>query len=483
MPSLAAVHSYVQHLQVREPLPPHIETRAGFSMANKVDKGVFEWELDILSKELILNAPSRGTSDFTRWRCFSESVNELKRLEVNTTRHYRAVTNDIFLELYRIAHRQFPWQRGLDQHSLLRYFKIFNSTGVAPILEARLGVSTPVLYRLGLALTAAFLNQWAIRPPLADDSAGVVQEEVSRFLARFSTAIPALRAEIAATQSYDQGYPYSFNPLRIWPLVQLAVNGRPMVAAPIPTFLYWRFTDGIYYELCDAPDFGAGFGSAFQSYVGEVLIAASRGRQVVLSEQQYYVGKDRKDSIDWILDDDTGSVFLECKTKRLRLESKRSIATTAELNQDLDAMATFVTQVYKTIVDAKAGCYSHWKWREGPIYPLIVTLEEWYTFGHRILEKVDEQVRLKFTERGLALELLDQFPYSICSVADLERASRIMSEVGVTSFMSKQFIPEHKYWPMDSVMRDSFPGELARMKETLFPDDFGTIHPALGPRN
>jgi len=482
VPSLAAVHSYVQHLQVREPLPPQIETRVGFSMAHKVDKGIFEWDLDILAKELILNAQDRGASDFTRWRCFSEAVNELRRLEESTTRHYPAATNDIFLELYRTAHRQFPWQRGPDQHRLLRYFKIFSSPGMASILEARLGVTTPVLYRLGLALTGAFLSRWAIVPPRADGVVGITDDDIRNILGKFSTNLPDLREQIRATQAYDQGFPYSFNPLRIWPLVNLAVNGGAMVAAPIPTFLYWRFTDGIYYELCDAPNFGDSFGPAFQSYVGEVLMAASRGRQEVLPEQQYYVGRDRKDSIDWILADGTGSVFLECKTKRLRLESKRSIATTAELDQDLDAMATFVTQVYKTVVDAKAGCYGHWKWRDGPIYPLIVTLDEWYTFGYRILEQVDEQVRLKFLERGLAPELLDQHPYSICSVADLERAARIISEVGVEHFMSKQFAPEHRFWAMDSVMRDSFPDELARTREALFPDVLVAIHPALGPR-
>ena len=100
-------------------------------------------------------------------------------------------------------------------------------------------------------------------------------------------------------------------------------------------------------------------GEAFQRHVGEVIgHANTRGQRTVHPEAEYHVRGDRKDSVDWIIEDDGGLLFVESKTKRLRLRAKTEIRSTEALEAELDKMAAFI-QVYKAIADYRAGHYPH----------------------------------------------------------------------------------------------------------------------------
>jgi hypothetical protein len=81
--SLGVVRAYVQHLQFDQAFPSDIEVDATFLRASDVEKrvyGVHEWELELLAKELILNAPDIGKKDLRSWKEFSTSINKIKSL-------------------------------------------------------------------------------------------------------------------------------------------------------------------------------------------------------------------------------------------------------------------------------------------------------------------------------------------------------------------------------------------------------------------
>ena len=53
--SLDVVRAYIQYLQLGVPLPPYIEFNAEILNKGR-ESGIYEWALDILARELILNA-------------------------------------------------------------------------------------------------------------------------------------------------------------------------------------------------------------------------------------------------------------------------------------------------------------------------------------------------------------------------------------------------------------------------------------------
>jgi len=466
-------------------MPTSIEVHHSYRQPqSRTDKNIFEWELDILAKEIILHAPSSGTRSLRNWKTFSATVNELKKLENGVADIFEdVIRRNIFLELFRHAHRQFPWQRRPQNAVVIRFFKIFSHPDIDILIQRRIGLSANELFTIGLMLTGHFFQEFEIRDDIRVNVPNILPEQVARFIEVFSKDINELRTDIDKVQSYDQDFAYSFNPLMQHPLVRCLDNGRSITIAPIPTYLFRRFTEGVYYEICNEPAFGAAFGQSFQRYVGEAAEAInSGGRFNIIPEHEYLVGKDRKDSTDWIIADSTAALFIECKTKKVRYGSKFRLIDTALLEEDLAKMAASLVQTYKTLADGLAGFYSRWKSTGLPIYPIIVTLEEWYAFGDHILPAIDALLEDGMKAAGLDFSLREKYPYTICAVADFELALQVMNEITVENFMKQRFKDDKKFWPLDSFMKSEFKGEIENASRNLFRTDLAKIHPLLGDK-
>jgi hypothetical protein len=478
------VHAYAQYLQFARPLPSNIEGNPIIYARHKPERQIYEWQLDLLAKEIILNSPTHGANTLRAWPQFAKAINAIKDLEEKSYIAHRPLfQNNMLIEIFRLAHRQFPWQRRPNEDTLLRYFKIFNTRDFDPIIRDAIGIDAPEIYTIGLGFAGHFMRSFVYYLDSSNEVPEISTDGLKHFVDHFSTDVPSLRQMAAAVQSYDQDYAYTFNPLRKFPLVRVILNGRNAVVSPIPTFLFRRFTDGVYYEICDAKGFADAFGRSFQRYVGEMLSKANyANRLTIVAERPYHVGKDRKDSVDWIVSDLTGDLFIECKTKKLRVEAKIALTSTTVLNDDLEKMGGFIVQIYKTLFDAVNGRYAHWLPRQDkPLYPVIVTLEEWFAFGDKIFLAIDEIARRKLAELHIDPTIVDTYPYTVCAAEDFELAAQIMQSAGIHGVMSKKTVGEHLLWSLYSFLGTVFKDELAqvRKRDSLFVDDMGKIHWAL----
>ena len=472
--SLAVIRAYIQNLQFDEPFPTDIEVNPVFLRADNANKGVYEWELELLIREVIINCEEVGKYDMRNYTHFASAVNKLKQLEnsIGASPAYREIFKEnVLQELFRISHRQFHWQQKPNTDDLIRYYKIFGRTDLDAIVESELGMNARQLYTLGLVLTGAYSDKFGIRYPIRIEMEGILtQAQSDEFIRRFSIGITELKEKMERAQSYDQDFAYTMNPLLLTPLVWVILDGVKTLIAPVPTYILKRFTEGIYYEICNAEGFSAAFGSSFQEYVGDVLKATTGNTDVHISpEQNYRVGKNVKHSVDWIMEDATATIFIECKTKRVRYAGKLALSDTASIDEDLKKMADFIVQVYKTLTDALQGSYAHWQPSERPIYPMVVLLEEWYLFGDRVIAIIDRFVKDKLNEENLDLGMVDEYPYSICSVKDLEYTAAVLAKVGIQSYMETKNNDEYRNWSHGSYTNSNYFKE-ASARPDLFPD-------------
>lgn len=79
--SLGVIRAYLQYLQFGQPFPRDVQVHLEFFRAPRPANGVYEWDLAILAKELILNAPEIGEYDFRTWDVLANALNKLKDLE------------------------------------------------------------------------------------------------------------------------------------------------------------------------------------------------------------------------------------------------------------------------------------------------------------------------------------------------------------------------------------------------------------------
>lgn len=482
LPSLQVIWAWMQHLQFSEPLPDWLTVpqQVRFSPPGP-HKGIYEWELALLARELIAEAPLRAPLDsgctLYTWREFSKVVNKLKDLDNAISASYPELFRDrIILEMSRIAHHQFRWQHGMRE-DVTRYFKIFSHPGMDDILQAHVGISARGLLTIGLSTAGHYLGQFDLPTPVGHQLGGVSPEQVAWFFGAYARDLDDMRKRCAEARQFNETFIYSFNPLVQFPLLSCVLGNETHIVCPVPRYLIQRFTEGVYYDVVNAAGFDAAFGSAYQTYVGEVFQAANtRGSLVVLPEAEYRVGKDLKRSVDWIASDTTGELFVECKTKRLRVEAKVALGDLTVLKEELEKLAEFAVQIYRTLSDALKGNYPHWTPSERPIFPIVVTLEDWYVFGHEIAGEIDVHLRSAFREKGLDEAMLERYPLRICSVAEFEDLVSIIASKNVRSVMREVGTRERRLWLLHAALNDAFRDDHKKLSCTeLFPGALDTI--------
>ncbi|MBL8631260.1 MAG: hypothetical protein JNM81_16620, partial [Rhodospirillaceae bacterium] len=387
--------------------------------------------------------------------------------------------DNIWVELVRIAHRQFGWQENKPNAvTATRYYRLFNTTEINQICVKKFGVTIKEIFQCGLALLGAFLSRPIIQEDYFRAFAQVTERQIdtNSFVKLICKTDRELRAILKKEQRYDSQFAFAYNSLRAFPLVRLSNGESDTFMCPLPTLLFWRFTAGLYYELVSEENFGHLFGQSVQKYVGDLAVNAfQRDTVTILPEHEYVMGKKRKDSADWIILDQKAALFIECKSKRLSWDTKTNIEDTKPLEKDITQVATAIAQLYKTIGDYTEGRYSNLAYDENlRVYPVLVTLESLHFFGPLILNKIKAAVVEKLAEAGLGENLLTDMPYSICSMTDLEGSFSFMNKVGVSDFMDQKFSdPETSDWSFNSYTSHRI-GTI-RPRENLFPESYQEI--------
>jgi hypothetical protein len=317
-------------LQFDVALPTELQ-HAELSLRGAYRLGLFEWELQTLTREIFLNCVEGEGQSLFSWKAIAAAINMIKHIENNTWGRL-AKEGDIKFELTRIANRQFHWQLGMNQPTINRYFRIANHHLIRPMVIDEFGMTPEEMFQIGVSLSGHFLGKAALALPINNQVNSVSAERCAAFLARICRTLTEHKALAQSAQTYDINWAYNFNSLEEFPLVQISDSE---VLCPIPTLLLRRFCDGLYFDLVRrGNEFHPTFGLAYEDYVGDVSSAAnSRGTFQILKAERYGPRTARKDTIDWILFDDSATLFIECKASRVRLLAGRWICL--NVNQSL----------------------------------------------------------------------------------------------------------------------------------------------------
>ncbi|MCK4205979.1 hypothetical protein J3U99_14475 [Brucella pituitosa] len=467
-----------QHVEHDLPLSLTGAPSNTFGRPFKIKGSIQMWDVDIVVRELVLNAGSAGKRSMGNWGDLADAFNHIRALE-NAISDRNLDENNVLRHLHRIVHQQFPWQTPTNVTTMIRYHKIFSMPELEAIVQAKLGLSVTQFYQMALATAGNFRTKPGMTTNSDYELLGISHEASTSFFNRMCTDIPALKTETIATQTYDQAWPFSFNPLRDRPLIRFDRHHLERVICPIPSFLMRRVSDGLYYDICNEPGFDNAFGASFEVYVGEVLsMFFKEPHATVRSAASYEDGKQHKHGIDWIVTDGTANLFIECKTKRLRLAAKFS-EDNDELGKDLHKMAGFIVQTYKNILDALSG-KTTWQTNELPTYPLIVTMEDWWLFSPPIVEQLDKKVHELLAAAGLDVEITDSMPYTVTSVAEIEISAQIMAKTGIAPFLAHKTDAEHRQWAISGFSSERYREELKTVNHRIFNDEWLDLSSQMG---
>lgn len=467
--SLVGIHAHMQFQQFKVPLPGYI---IGEPVGYRNCKTLYDfigfylmpWELALLCVELIINADGYDKNkSFLNWYYLRSSVNRLKDLENGIDSIYTTTDNVLIGVSNRIPHRQFKWQKIPDQSLMARYWEIYNYPDLKKIIEHKLGLDLGDIFKLGLAFLGVYMDKSVLFYPPVIEIDDINITKLNKFLDYFSLDINSLRQNLINERTFDDKFAYNYNSLIKYPIIRMEYMGRDGLLCPIPRYLYERFTFGIYYEIFNEKGFDKSFGDSFQKYIGDILVNYFKSGRVYPDEP--YGKKNGKRTVDWIVEDDTALFFVECKTKRLSMGAKSELLKDEKLKEQMSIMAENIAKVYTTLSDFLKNKYPSVKNKGKDIYPLVVTLDNWYFFGEKLKSILSMELQPFLKKNPELVDLIKKYPYSIVSIDTFEQLVPILNKYGIKKVISQKMeSSEFETWDMETFLQKSYPNDFGFYK-------------------
>lgn len=438
------------------------------------EKGIYGWELWFLAKELVLFAnryQPLARESFKRWSYFCNTINKVKDFSNNLAENFVKNSN-IYGELRRISHQQFSWQQGVGYSDFIRYYKIFNNPRISSICEEKLWIPIQTFMTIWILFFWGLISHPKVKYEEDIVAWEIELKHLNIFTNLISTNLDNLTDKANEISDINENYIYAFNPLIFYPLVKIGAYYH----CPIITYLVWRITSGLYFDLNKKDNkidwtFWNGFWMAFQDYVEEVTQTILTTRDInIYTERSYW---EWKMSADLILEKDNELFFIDAKTKRLLNKSKIWLTDEA-IEDDLNTITTEIVELYLTIEDYRKNLYPDIRSSGNEkIFPMIITLEDWYLFGKPVFSRINELIKLKLIKKWLPDNLTEIMPYLICSVREYEQLLQTLNTLSIWNIVNGWLDPAI-YWNLFQPYLNSLIDKYEPL-EYFFPDDFNNI--------
>ncbi len=476
--SLIAIRWYINYTQFpdnnQDPRSIQVQVDPVFYQEMKSLLYMPPWHVAILARELIINSTPTSLTllhDFRSWNDIANAMNKLKAIEnrIDTDRVNQGNVFHIISKLFPV--QQFVWQENKpNKQTLIRYYYIYRNPKLRPIFENFFGISVEKHFMLGCIAWINFIKFLGLDyPPQLDEKFNVTLADYDKFLKHYSLTLEEIKQHLGDPdeRKLDQDFFYYFDSLKKYPMILTDVGNKPAYICPVPTYLFWRVTDGIYYELCHEKGFDQAIGDGFKDYIGEVLKEQAYPETINVIDADIFI-KASLPKPDWIFVNDTQAAFIECKTKRMRLDARTDINLSPGTLEQIEKLGESVIQCYLAIQDANKQSYEELKTVK-KIYPIVVTMENWYVYGD-VMAQLGIKVREIAATKDIEEKFIDDNPYIVLSSQEFELLSVMLKTRSLESIL-EPFLTDTKYheWQFTSYLFHAFPNEPENYK--VFDDN------------
>lgn len=457
--SLIKIWSFFGNLERGTPLPQQF-TRVGKNGLASLKEIVHPWELDILTREIILHAQNERTKDLYNTDHLSAAINHIRR--ISETQNAANLERTLYQELQRLYQQQSLWRT--NTHLMLaRHFIIYSTPNLASFIERETSLSIKQYYILAMSISGNFLTKQIFNTQQDYTAFGISDEQRNAFMDKAVFEIDALRDRTAKTQEYNENWSYTINPLISTPLIAFNKNTPNLVICPIPFYLLYRFSEGLFFDITSIKGHEQAYGDAFEKYVYDVSNILNTNKKAghtleITKPKPYKIGKNEKLGVDLLIHDATGATLVECKAKRLNLRARYQLDDKA-LYSEIDILAKYIVQNYKNLEDIVNG-HTEWLPSGRSLFPIVVTLINWNLFAPNVHERLEESVLKLLDNANISRNVVDLHPYTVMSVEEYELAFQLMTLVGVKEFFSKRANEHQKGWMVMPFIYTNFPEEL-----------------------
>lgn len=439
-----------------------------------------KWEIETLANELmtIPKAKPKKNGPTSLLRCnhfgaVAGCVNWLRKLE-NAEFRIRKNRQDIFIEMGRIAARQFDWQRGFANiPQFYRNAFVYGQGSCAVQFEETHGISLNRFSQIGFMLFASLMDSPIVRNDDTWAKLGVSWTEVEKVLALIAMPFPkavALARSMRRKTIHTADKP---SILRQAPCLRFGKEGE-RIRAPLPELILERVTSGVFYDVVG----GGGsirndYGRRFEDYCARLLAETLPGLEWE-REFSYRKKPNNFDSPD-VLCGQHGkiSVVFECKATRMSQQAMFGLnPMEAGGYQD---MTKAIFQLWRF--------FSHCRRRhtgrtaDDDAVGVLLTLDNWLVMADTMRKQVLAGAEEMALEKDPEITEADKKPIIFVPVPELERTLSTSTEATFLQTLKSSNTDKYRGWLLDSVHADLVKGTVHPSRDYPFADELGKLLP------
>lgn len=441
---------------------------------------IHKWEIETLSNELmtVTKAKQKG-KEFIKlrpWDSFGEAMNCVKWLRKLENAEYQIQKKqqDIFIEMGRIAARQFDWQRGFfNIPQFYRNAFVYGQGPCAAQFEEMHGISLNRFSQIGFMLYVTLTNFPVVRNDKTWATSGVDWEEVEKVLALIGRPFP--EAAALATQRRSKTIHIADKPsiLRQFPCLRFGKECE-RVRAPIPELILERVTSGVFYDIVGGggairDDYGRRFEDYCERYLAQTLPSFEWEREFT------YRKKPNNFNSPDVLCEQNKKVLVafECKATRMS-------------HQAMFGLSPYEERGYKDITKAVFQLwrfFSHCRRKivgrivDEDTLGVVLTLDNWLVLAHTLREQVLADAEKMALEKDPEISEEDRRPIVFVAVPELERTLSTSTEVTFLQALKLSNTEKYWGWRLDHLHNDLVEGTAHPDREYVFANDLGGLLP------
>ena len=441
---------------------------------------IHKWEIETLANELMTVPKAKpkknGPIRTLRWDHFgaaTDCVNWLRKLE-NVEYRIQKKREDIFIEMGRIAARQFDWQRGfVNIPQFYRNAFVYGQGPCAARFEEAHGITLNRFSQIGFMLFVSLTNFPVVRNDKSWVKMRVQWEEIERVLALI--AMPFPKAAVLARDRRRKTIHTAAKPsiLRQAPCLRFGEEGE-RIRAPLPELILERVTSGVFYDVVGGggpirDDYGRRFEDYCARYLAETLPGFEWER-----EFSYRKKPNNLDTPD-ILCKQNGriSVAFECKATRMSQQAMFGMnPIEARGYQDITKA---VFQLWRFFSHCRRSYVK--RAVSDDAVGVVLTLDNWLVMAETLRKQVLADAEKMAHEKDADISEADRKPIVFVAVPELERTLSVSTEATFLQALKQSNTEKYRGWRLDGVHNDLVAGTTHPNRDYPFADELGKLLP------
>lgn len=421
-------------------------------MPNKFS--IHKWELETLANELMTVPKGNLIKDgkLRKLDCMNFEVSMLcaswlRKIE-NQEYRINKKSKPVFLEVGRIAARQFGWQSGVANiPQFYRNMFVYGQGKSADYFERKYGITINRFSEIGFILYAMFTKVPVVRNDALWAKLGVTSGEVELVLSLI--ALPFSKAAKQARVKRKAIIHTADKPsiLREAPCLRFGSEGE-RIRAPLPELILERITSGLFYDVVGGGDqITNDYGKRFEKYCFSYLSEAMPG---LACEPEFRYGKKGFpfDSPDILCGKSSKlDLVIECKATRMSHEAmfgKDPIAA-----RGYEDLTKAIFQLWRFFSHCRRGLTG----REvaDDAIGVVLTLNNWLVLAATLHKRVLDDATKMANEKEPEITAADKRAIVFVAVPELERTLSVATEKTFREALIKAGSEEFLGWRLDVI--------------------------------